>query len=130
MRLHRSVFAILVFFSVTTGAFGARQERLFDGWRPVHYSIDITLDDQLTAVTSARAEITILIVKDRMAVIDLDFGEMTVTSVSVNSNPVIFDRAAGRSCERIRFAGDHAACANLQVGKGGLPPLRFVANQL
>jgi aminopeptidase N len=95
-RVLKSIFVIVVFCSTTIWAFGARQERLVNGWRPLHYSVDITLDDQLTSITRARAEITILILKERLAAIDLDFGEMTVKSVSVNSNATTFDRAAGK----------------------------------
>jgi aminopeptidase N len=96
ISLRKSVFAIVVFCSTMTWALGARQERLINGWRPLHYSVDITLDDQLTAITNARAEITVLILKHRLAVVDLDFGEMTVRSVSVNNNPAAFEHAAGR----------------------------------
>jgi len=94
--LRRSIFAIVVFCSTTIWALGARQERLVDGWRPLHYSIDITLDDQLTTITSARAEITILVLKERLTAIDLDFGELTVKSVSMNGSAVRFDHAAGK----------------------------------
>ncbi|MCM3871937.1 MAG: M1 family metallopeptidase [Pyrinomonadaceae bacterium] len=96
MKLIRSIFATAVFCSATIWAFGARQERLVDGWRPLHYSVDIALDDQLTAITSARAEITILILKEHLAMIDLDFGEMTIKTVSLNTSPVVFERAAGK----------------------------------
>ncbi|HYN24511.1 MAG TPA: hypothetical protein VES69_05650, partial [Pyrinomonadaceae bacterium] len=68
--LSRSIFAVVVFCSTTIWAIGARQERLVDGWRPLHYSVDITFDDQLTIITSARAEITILILKERLTAID------------------------------------------------------------
>jgi aminopeptidase N len=94
--LRRSIFAIVLSCSITILALGARLERLVDGWRPLHYSVDITLDDQLTAITSARAEITILILKEPLAAIDLDFGEMTVKSVSVNGSRALFDHAAGK----------------------------------
>ena len=96
ITLRRSIFAIVVFCSTTIWALGTRQERLIDGWRPLHYSVDITLDDQLTVITSARAEITILILKERLAAIDLDFGEMSVKSVTVNGSAAIFEHGAGK----------------------------------
>jgi len=96
LRLRTSILAIIVFCSTANWALGARQERLVDGWRPLHYSVDITFDDQLTAITMARAEITILILKERLSVIDLDFGDMTVTSVSVNASAARFEHAAGK----------------------------------
>jgi aminopeptidase N len=96
LTLRRSIFAIVVLCSTTIWALGARHERLIDGWHPLHYSVNITLDNQLTAITSARAEITILIIKERLATIDLDFGEMTVKSVSVNSSEANFQQASGK----------------------------------
>ncbi|MCM3906179.1 MAG: M1 family metallopeptidase [Pyrinomonadaceae bacterium] len=92
----KSILAIVALCSTTIWAFGTRTERLIDGWRPLHYSVDITLDDQLTTITSARAAITLLIVKEQLAVIDLDFGEMTVNSVSVNRSAALFEHAAGK----------------------------------
>ncbi len=108
MKLTRSILATVVLCSATIWAFGARQERLIDGWRPLHYSVDIVLDDQLTAITSARTDITILILKERLAMIDLDFGEMRIKSVSLNSTPVMFERAAGKINVRLprAFAKD------------------------
>lgn len=96
ITLLRSIFALVVFFATTVCALGVRQERLVDGWRPLHYSVDISFDDQLTAITSARAEITILILKEHLGAIDLDFGEMTVKSVSVNNHTAVFQHAAGK----------------------------------
>ncbi|MFN2512965.1 MAG: M1 family aminopeptidase [Pyrinomonadaceae bacterium] len=91
-----SIFAIIILCSTTICVLGARQERLIDGWRPLHYSVDISFDDQLTSLTSARAEVTILILKERVTMIDFDFGEMPVRSVSVNGSAVTFEHAAGK----------------------------------
>ena len=96
LRLRTSIFAIVILCATTIYALGARRERLIDGWRPLHYSVDITFDDQLTTITGARAEVTIQILKDRVAAIDLDFGEMTVKSVSVNGSAATFEHAAGK----------------------------------
>lgn len=81
---------------LATCVFAARQERLIDGWRPVHYSVSITLDDQLTTITTARTEITILILKPGVTVIDLDFGDMTINSASINNASAEFEHAAGK----------------------------------
>ena len=91
-----SIFVIVIFCSTTICVLGARRERLIDGWRPLHYSVDISFDDQLTSLTSARAEVTILIIKERVTMIDFDFGEMPVKSVSVNGSTVTFEQAAGK----------------------------------
>src|SRR6185503_13973902 len=51
--------------------------------------------DNLTEITSAKAEITVIAVK-AAAQIDLDFGELPVDSVTVNSHAMPYERANGR----------------------------------
>lgn len=82
--------------SPAASTFAARRERLIDGWRPVHYSVSLTLDDQLTTIRTARAEITVLILKPQVTLLDFDFGEMTVDSVSINNAATAFEHAAGK----------------------------------
>jgi aminopeptidase N len=90
------ILTIVVCFSTTVGALAARKERLIDGWRPLHYTVDLTLDDQLSVITNARAQITILIVKEGVQAIDLDFGDLTIKTVSVNGSPAVFNRTADK----------------------------------
>src|SRR5258706_10675005 len=75
--------------------FAARTERLIDGWKPTHYKVDLTFNEKLTEITSARAEITILSLKDSLSQIDLDFGELPLDSVSVNKSSVPYTRSPG-----------------------------------
>ncbi len=91
VNLRSSVFLVLLFFSP---AFAARVERLIDTWRPEHYLVDITLDDRLSEI-SATARITILILKPTN-LIDLDFGDLTTKSVTLNSKPVPFTHKDGK----------------------------------
>ena len=79
-----------------TFAFAARQERLIDGWRPVFYSVRLTFDERLTTITEASTEITALILKPGLKVIDLDFGEMNVSSVTLDHRPTEFEHSAGK----------------------------------
>jgi aminopeptidase N len=76
-------------------SFANRRERQNDAWKPVHYDVSLAFNDQLTELTKARAEITIVSIKDSLSVIDLDFGELTVDSVSVNNQPAPFERSTG-----------------------------------
>src|SRR6267378_3620782 len=66
---------VLLLTSSVTWLFAARRERLIDSWKPLHYSVSLTLNDQLTEITSATAEITVLSLRDTLSQIDLDFGE-------------------------------------------------------
>ncbi|HEX5602647.1 MAG TPA: hypothetical protein VFX63_08855, partial [Pyrinomonadaceae bacterium] len=60
----------------------ARVERVIDTWRPKHYQVNITLNNQLSEITSASARIEVSIVKPTRT-IDLDFGDLTVDSATL-----------------------------------------------
>jgi aminopeptidase N len=92
----RLLFLVLIVLSSVSWSFAARQERLIDSWKPIHYDVSITLNDQLTEITSATAEITILSLKDTLSQIDLDFGELTVIAVKVNNESAPFERSPGQ----------------------------------
>lgn len=61
-------------------------------WRPLHYDIDIAFDDQLTEFKSARAQITVEVLAQKLAKIDFDFGEMPIDSVTVASKTARTER--------------------------------------
>lgn len=90
--MFRTVLIVLVLIS---SALGARVERLIDSWRPEHYLVNITLNDQLSELTSASARIDISILK-QTSVIDLDFGDLTVDAVTLDSTPTIFTHKDGK----------------------------------
>jgi aminopeptidase N len=75
--------------------FAARTERLIDGWKPTHYKVALTFNEKLTEITSARAEVTILCLKDSLSQIDLDFGELPLDSITVNNRSTPYSRSAG-----------------------------------
>jgi aminopeptidase N len=76
-----------------TQAVAVRHERLIDSWRPLNYNVSLTFNDQLSVITSARVEITVLSLKDSLSQIDLDFGEMAVDSVTINSQAASYERS-------------------------------------
>jgi aminopeptidase N len=89
------LFLALVLFGLATQAQATRHERLIDSWKPIHYNVSLTFNDRLTEITSAKVEITILSVKDRLSRIDLDFGELPVDSVTVNNRAAPYQRSTG-----------------------------------
>lgn len=92
IRLKSVLFVALLLCS---SAVAARRERVIDRWRPTHYLVNITLNDQLSEITSASARIDVSIVK-ATGTIDLDFGDLTIDSVSLNSNVVPFTHKDGK----------------------------------
>jgi aminopeptidase N len=91
----RVVQIILIVLVSVTSAVAARRERLIDSWKPVNYKVSLVLNDKLTEITSAKAEITILSLKNSLSQIDLDFGDMTVDAVTVDAQTAQFDRPSG-----------------------------------
>ena len=89
----RVLLLLVIFVSVITWSFAARRERLIDSWKPLHYNVSLTLNDQLTEITSATAEITVLSLQSSLSQVDLDFGELAVDSVTVNREPTPFERS-------------------------------------
>ena len=89
----KSVLSVVLL--LCSSAVAARVERLIDTWRPTHYLVNITLDDQLSEITSATVSIYVTILKPTR-VIALDFGELTVNRVSINRNEVPFTHQNGK----------------------------------
>ena len=86
---------VLIVLLSASSAIGLRVERLIDTWKPEHYLVNITLNDQLSEIISASARINILILKPT-TLIDLDFGDLTTDGVAVNSKLVSFSHKDGK----------------------------------
>lgn len=92
----RSLALTLLLCSTFILALAERHERVVDAWRPTHYDITLTLNDQLTEITGARAAINIIVLKGTLDTLDLDFGEMPVDAVMVGSASARFAQGNGR----------------------------------
>lgn len=84
--------AILFFLSLPPGLAAQRRERVVDSWKPIHYDVALTLNDQLTELSAARTEITLEVLAANLTKIDLDFGEMAIDAVTVSGSPARFER--------------------------------------
>ena len=85
---------LLVLCSQLAGA--ARRERLITNWKPVNYDVTLTFNQSLTEITRARAEITVLLLEDKMSEIDFDFGELPIDSVTIAGRSAPYERPAGK----------------------------------
>jgi len=86
---------LAVILCLATQVFAVRHERLIDSWKPVNYNVSLIFSDRLSELTSAKAEITVLSLRDTLSQINLDFGEMPVDSVTVNNQAAPYDRSGG-----------------------------------
>src|SRR5215216_3885596 len=95
LRLCAFARVTLLFLLFLPTALATRVERLIDTWRPTHYLVNITLNDQLSEITSASARIYLTIVKPTRE-INVDFGDLTVDRVSVNGNSFTLSARNGK----------------------------------
>src|SRR5215217_9512383 len=95
LRLCAFARVILSLTLLLSTAIAARVERLIDTWRPTHYLVDITLNDQLSEITSASARIYLTIVKPTRDIY-IEFGDLTVDRTTLNGTPHPVARRNGR----------------------------------
>lgn len=92
-NIQRGLFVALFVVLSALPIFGQRRERTIESWKPLHYDVNLTFNEQLTEISSARTEISLEVLKPNVTKIDLDFGEMAIDSVVIAGAPAQFDRA-------------------------------------
>src|SRR2546429_8338444 len=92
--IRRSAFLVAFILLVALPSFAQRRERIVDAWKPLHYDVDLAFNDQLTEFTSARADISVQVLARKLDTIDLDFADLPIDSVLVDSKPARYDRSS------------------------------------
>jgi aminopeptidase N len=92
-----------------------------DSWRPVHYDVALSLNDQLTEISSARTEITLEVLADNLTRIDLDFGEMPIDAVTLDGAPTRFERKPDLLAVMIQPAAKRGDKLDLTISYHGRP---------
>lgn len=88
--------ALLFLVALCSFARAERRERLIENWRPLHYDVTLAFDDKLSELTRAETRLDALVLRDHLAVIDLDFGALTIEAASVNGRPARYERQGER----------------------------------
>ncbi len=94
-RSLRSAFfpvVILLLLALCSFALAERRERLIENWRPVHYDVSLVFNNELSELTRAETKLDALILRNNLSMIDLDFGALTIDSVSVGGTPARYER--------------------------------------
>src|SRR5258708_8685617 len=87
------LLAVILFLLCLASSLAAqRRERVVDSWRPIHYDVALTLNDQLNEISAARTEITLEVLAANLTKVDLDFGELPIDTVTDSGSPVRFER--------------------------------------
>src|SRR5882724_10540654 len=113
-------FVLIVVASSLATVFAIRQERVIDTWRPTKYTMNITLDDRLNEIVHASAQINISAIK-RLSLINLDFGDLMVDSVKVNSDSAPFERKSGLLNVKLLTPVDAGTSLTVTVSYHGKP---------
>jgi aminopeptidase N len=82
----------LLFLCLPLCVAAQRRERVVDSWRPIHYDVALTLNDQISEISAARTEITLEVLAANLTKIDLDFGDLPIDAVTVSGSPAKFAR--------------------------------------
>ena len=83
-------FAVSIFLSAFVFVHAERRERLIESWQPVHFDVSLVFNYSLSEITTATTEVTVLIHKSDVTMIDFDFGTMPVSVVKVEGEPAKF----------------------------------------
>src|SRR6266850_8341224 len=113
-------FVLIVVASSLATVFAIRHERVIDTWRPTKYTVNITLDERLNEIVHASAQINISAIK-RLSLIDLDFGDLMVDSVKVNSDSAPFERKSGLLNVKLLTPVDAGTSLTVTVSYHGKP---------
>ncbi|MEO8433994.1 MAG: M1 family metallopeptidase [Pyrinomonadaceae bacterium] len=90
------LFILPLFAFLPLNVSSQRRERLIDTWKPLHYEVKIALNDQLSEITSAVTKVQVVILKNNVSTIDLDFGDLTINAVKVGGVAAQFERKPER----------------------------------
>lgn len=121
LRIRHYIMVLALLVVCVQFADAARRERLIDTWRPLNYNVSLTFNSQLTEITRARAEITVVVLKDRVSAIDFDFGEMPVDSVTIANQAAPYERKTGQLHVKIPSATPRGSRLVVVVSYHGKP---------
>ena len=93
-RIARCALAALLLLSGACAVSAQRRERVVDTWRPVHFDVDLTFDEQMSQLAHAQTKIRVEVLAPTLDKVDFDFGEMIIDSVLLADKPARFDRTS------------------------------------
>lgn len=118
---HAWLLGIVVLLLLPVTVTAQRRERLINTWKPLHYDVNLSLDNQLAGIATATTTIRAMILKPNVRTIDLDFGDLTIDSIKVNDAPAQFERALNRLDVRLNKVARRGDQINITVTYHGKP---------
>src|SRR6266436_2537206 len=121
LKRRRFLSCLALVFLSAMFAPAQRRERTIETWKPLHYDVSLSFNEQLTETTSARTEITLEVISPFLRKVDLDFGEMPIDSVSVSGSPAQFNRTAEQLNIMLARPAKHGDKLKMTVSYHGRP---------
>lgn len=115
------LFFVSLFVLSGAAACAGRRERVVDAWRPVHYDVNLSFDDQLTQLATARTDITVEVLAPTTDKVDLDFGALRIDSVLVSGAAAQFERTSETLTVRLAKAATRGDRFDITVNYHGVP---------
>ena len=95
-RRHDLPALLLLFALCSASVIAERRERLVENWRPLHYDVTLAFDNELGTLKRAETLLDAVALRDDLAVVDLDFGALTIDAVSIGDSPARYERQGER----------------------------------
>jgi len=105
---------------ISVVAFGQRHERTISTWQPARFEINLAFDDALTQIT-AKTNVTVQIDQDKTNLIDLDFGSLPVSGVTVDGQAAQFEQGNGKLNVHLNGAAAKNQKMKISVSYSGKP---------
>jgi len=120
-QIARFAFVALLILSGICVVSAQRTERIADAWRPVHFDVDLTFDEQMSQLAVAHTKITVEVLAAKLDKVDFDFGDMVIDSVLLGDKPVKFDRTSEHLNVLLPIAANHGNKFDVTVNYHGQP---------
>jgi aminopeptidase N len=120
-RATRIFFAAIVLTCCATFVPAQRRERAVTNWRPFHYDVSLAFNEAMTEIASARTEVTLRVLKPNVTKIDFDFGEMPITSVTVDGKPARYQRTSNTLDVMLPAVAQNSADLKIAISYHGRP---------
>ncbi len=98
-----------------------RRERAINSWRPIHYDVALSFNDQLSEISAAHTEITLEVIADNLTRIDLDFGELPIDAVTIAGAQARFERQPGMLEVMLRRPANRGEKLDIAINYHGRP---------
>jgi aminopeptidase N len=120
-KLKRLPFNVLLILLAASASCTPRRERVVDAWRPVHYDVNLSFDDQLTQLTAARTDITVEVLAPSIDKVDLDFGQLHIDSLLLSGAAAKFERTSDTLTVLLANPATRGKTFDITVNYHGVP---------